>query len=200
MGTRVGSPPAKELMPHPTFPGTFLDATLNRCRRFKLHPLVISREDKHALNQVLEQKYQRGELSYLTMPATREWTFTVAEASRYFGQQNILLLPDAVFEPEEIIATMLLDLQHVELSLATFQVSEARLWGCVRTQHDRLELSEKPHSEQQSAQAWGVLAFRAQAGSELFERYKETSLSHAWIEFSGSYQLRELSSFTDLQR
>jgi len=200
LGTRVGSPPAKELMPHPYFAGSFLEAILDRCRRFNLHPLVISREDKHALNQVLEKKYQRGELSYITIPATREWTFTVAEASPYFGQRNILLLPDAVFEPEEMIETMLNDLQQIELSLATFTVEQPKLWGCVRARHSKLELCEKPQLTTDQALAWGVLAFHANSGRQLFDSYKQTSISHDWIEFSGTYRMHQLDSFTDLQR
>jgi dTDP-glucose pyrophosphorylase len=200
MGTRVGSPAAKELLPHPDFNGTFLDAILERCRRFKLYPLVISRDDKHALNQVLQAKQLEGLLSFITLPATKEWTFTVSAVSQHFAAKNILLLPDASFHPEVIISDLLADLEQVDLALATFPVEQAQVWGCVESRGPVLAMSEKPKVASSPAVAWGLLAFRAQAGRELFELYKQTSITHDWIEYSKTYRMRSLYSFIDLQR
>lgn len=200
MGTRVGSPAAKELLPHPDFNGTFLDATLDRCRRFDLYPLVISRDDKYALNQVLLEKMQLGLLSFITLPATKEWTYTVAAASEYFSDKNILILPDASFHPEGIIQDLQSDLEQVDLSLATFAVDNPQVWGCIDTRGPMLAMSEKPTIASNPTLAWGLMAFRSKAGRKLFELYKQTSISHDWIEFSGTYKVRSLYSFIDLQR
>jgi hypothetical protein len=61
-------------------------------------------------------------------------------------------------------------------------------------------MSEKPKIASPQVLAWGVLAFGSHAGRELFELYKQTSITHEWIEFSGTYHVRSLYSFIDLQR
>jgi hypothetical protein len=159
-GRRVGSPPAKELLPHPYWPDkNFLEVTLSICKQFHLQPLIISRVDKVILNQYVLT--QLGEQALMTILESCEWTETVLKSRPRWGERNILLLPDAYFTPLTIIQQTLDLLKCFDLVVATHKIdpNESPNWGVV--DKVKFRLFEKPISPQQFQNlAWGVLGFR----------------------------------------
>jgi dTDP-glucose pyrophosphorylase len=200
LGTRVGSPAAKELLPHPMGKKTFLETTLDLCDQFDLHPLVISRNNKQALNTKLVSLQKQRNLSFLILPPTLEWTYTLHQSRAYFGKKNILLLPDAVFDPHHIIKELLADLDSYQLSFASFSVENPQKWGCLSIQDNNFYFCEKPLLSAPRLMAWGLIAFTDQSGGEFFNHYKETSFDHQWRPIYLSIKVRNLHQFIDLQR
>jgi len=158
-GRRVGSPPSKELLPHPYYPGkNFLDVTLDICEKFNLQPVIVSREDKVTLNQYVLSRL--GEQALMTILNSSEWTETVLKSRSRWGKRNILLLPDVYFTPITIVQQALDSLKYFDFVVATHKINpeESPKWGVIDKVKGRLfEKPIKPQHRQNLA--WGLLGF-----------------------------------------
>jgi dTDP-glucose pyrophosphorylase len=188
-GTRVGSPPAKELLPHPQFPQkTFLDIALERINALNACPLVISREDKTTLNQNLLCR----QISFLKIKSSTDWYDSIYQSRPWWQKKNLLLLPDTVFEPQNILEKLLSALETHELALSVFRVDDSSLWGGVNLDQALTISEKKPHYPY----AWGHLAFHEKVGADLFSKLNQKQ----YFKYEGPYQALQLHYFKDVTR
>ncbi len=195
LGTRVGSPPAKELLPHPKADGSFLDVALKRIKEINATPLVISRVDKIVLNEWLFI----NEIPHILITKTPEWVQTVLLSKNYWRKKNILLLPDADFLPAQILKDITLELDRFSLTFATFPVEDIRFWGSVKKEFGNNYVSEKNH-QNQSGIAWGIIGFSKEAGEVFWPLYLESQLTRNWVQVPVDFSVLPLSYFVDLTR
>jgi len=194
-GTRVGSPPAKELLPHPKYKMSFLEKALERVLSSGAKPLVISRVDKTHLNRWLFE----SKIPHILVTPTFEWVETVMLSSPYWVEKNLLLLPDADFSPETIIHNLLHDLDHFDLSFGVFDVLDIQKWGAVIESDGKFFITEKYKSSQPGT-AWGLIAFQKGTANQFWEIYQQSQLTHQWLELAFKLNLRRLDYFEDLTR
>ncbi|MDW8190344.1 MAG: hypothetical protein RMK80_05165 [Pseudobdellovibrionaceae bacterium] len=206
-GRRLGSPPAKELLPHPFYPSrTFLEVVLEMCQLFQLDPLVISREDKVVLNNWLQKHVEKA--NFQIIPPTQEWLETVWLSRIHWKAKNILLLPDVFFRPHSIIEDLQRSLDHYEMVVATHLVpiEQATQWGLLM---DGGFLVEKPQQlpgvakvlTQDRLMAWGLLAFRNTEPVQAFwEQYVKGYRESRMVALPTPWQQLNLEEFVDLTR
>lgn len=195
LGTRVGSPPAKELLPHPKEEGTFIEVALRKARKFNSTPLVISRFDKNVLNNwLLENK-----IPHILVTKTSEWVETVILSKRYWKDKNLLLLPDTDFSPKEIISDLFLELDSKPLAFGVFDVENISLWGSLKSEQERRYISEKNRNHL-PGKAWGLISFTKKGGDVFWPLYLESQLLKDWVEIPIEFSELHLLGFTDLTR
>jgi dTDP-glucose pyrophosphorylase len=198
-GSRVGSPPAKELLLHPNGQ-RFIDHTIDLAYKLNTQVLVISRKDKHALNEYLIEKQKHDKrLSLLLIDQTPEWTWSVQLASPYFHQKNILLLPDSDWGTFDVGKDLLKSLDSSEISVGVFQVENPKVWGMIEVKENSLFMGEKP-LKTESHLAWGLISFQGSFGKIFWEKYKTTSQQHHMIPISTHFKILKLQWFRDLSR
>lgn len=195
LGTRMGSPAAKELLPHPYYPMSFMEKALERVEKAGATPLVISRIDKSVLNSWLEER----EVPHIQIEKTPEWVQSVWASRHYWGKKNLLLLPDTEFSPEKIMQDIFSDLETTELSLGVFSVENLSLWGGIKQEGERVFIAEKL-SKIQAGLAWGLIGFQGDSGERFWQSYLSAQKTHEWTEVSLSLSLHHLEKFEDLTR
>lgn len=192
-GTRVGSPPAKELLKHPNYGMTFLEKALLRVSEAGATPLVISRFDKTILNDWLKEH----EIPHLLVLPTSEWVETVLVSRPFWQKKNLLLLPDADFSPDSLILEMLEALDKFELSFATFSVDDLSLWGGIKNDSE-LFVSEKL-GDKVSGEAWGIIGWRNDS-QEFWAIYEKARISKSWEKVPAIPKIFKLDFYEDLTR
>lgn len=204
-GRRMGSPPAKELLPHPIDPSrNFLELCLDLCAQFGLDPLIISRQNKEALNDWLSVHLTRDH--YLLLPPTSEWSETVWLSHPAWGEENILLLPDVFFEPLSVLEVMKQNLKSYEMVLATHRIPlrVAHQWGLLLSDGFVVEKPQKLLPEWENMKhltAWGVIAFRkSDAVVKFWEQYNRYSKQSIPLRLPIPWKQFALKSFIDLTR
>ncbi len=195
LGTRMGSPAAKELLPHPYYPMSFMEKALERVEKAGATPLVISRSDKGVLNSWLEER----EVPHIQIEKTPEWVQSVWASRHYWGKKNLLLLPDTEFSPEKVIEDIFSDLETTELSLGVFSVENLSLWGGIKQEGERFFIAEKL-SRSQAGLAWGLIGFQGHSGESFWQNYLAAQKTHEWTQVSQSVCLHQLEKFEDLTR
>lgn len=198
-GRRVGSPAAKELFLHPQQKVPLIEVALQRAFAIEARPVVITRESKTELLDYLRCHSQIEQIQIQIIPGSIEWPDTVMQSENYWSDENLLLLPDTDFLPQDIPHKMILALQNYETTWAVHQVSDGRTWGCLQVREGSLYNCEKPVSAE-PAQAWGLIGFRRQVGQKLFRQLLESTMNHQWFLSSKNFSLFELESFADLTR
>ncbi|MGE3609213.1 MAG: hypothetical protein AB7I27_06460 [Bacteriovoracaceae bacterium] len=193
LGTRVGSPPAKELMPHPNYPMNFLEKALLRIKEAEATALIISRFDKTVLNDWLMER----EIPHLLVKPTTEWVETVQISSPFWQKKNLLLLPDADFSPAHILADMFDSLDQFEITLATFKVEDLSLWGGVMDD-EQFCISEKLDNKI-AGLAWGLIGWRG-SNQEFWPSYEKARISKKWQRIFSTHQTFKLDYYEDLTR
>jgi dTDP-glucose pyrophosphorylase len=209
-GTRVGSPAAKELFLGPSgSPLIAFGLEQARLRGWPVH--VITRKEKFELIQYLQgYRQQTGiQLEIQLIEPSREWPDTLLKSEPYWGEKNLLCLPDTVFEPLEIwddLATA-----NVDLAAATFKPADFSTWGVFRTTapsgsqigERRLWVCEKPQEQDvdtNTFQAWGILCWRKNAGQALLSAQLESGQDRKWRALNMTYKSFDLDLFQDVTR
>jgi hypothetical protein len=200
-GHRVGRPPAKELLPHPEFKSkSYLEVAIEICEEFNLFPLIISRQDKDALNQFVLEKL--GPSHLLTLSKTDEWTDSVKQSLDFWGDKNLLLLPDVFFSPRGAIHNILMALNHNEMVLGIHKIepTTSPLWGVVDT--IKGTVWEKPTSvDAFQATAWGLIGFRGgKASKQFWIEYHLSFKEQRPVNLPTPFKFVELERFVDLTR
>lgn len=154
-GTRVGSPPAKELLSHPIYPHrNFIEQALHVCDQAELDALFISRADKSALNDWLLKNIPAN--NYLIIEQTTEWTDSLLQSQPLWRSKNILLLPDTQWRPLNAMDQLIQSLDNHQVGILLHQVTDPTQWGMVSLDF----MIEKPQSlEVQYLGAWGIVGF-----------------------------------------
>jgi dTDP-glucose pyrophosphorylase len=199
-GIRVGSPPAKELLPG--LDGSPLIAFgLEQARRRHWPVHVITRPEKTELIQYLEDYSASFGLSLFIQRISpqREWPDTILQSRQFWREKNILCLPDTVFEPVEIWDSLVQSQANV--SAAVFRPEDLSVWGTLRPHADRLlEICDKPSNSRAADLAWGILSWKKESGLELFNQISQSSRDQQWKSLNSIYEIFELKSFQDLTR
>lgn len=195
----MGSPPSKELLPHPVTGRALIVEALGKIPEGKDSALVISRAEKTELNRFLTEN---GIEHLILENPTREWPDTLLKSESYWADWNFVLLPDTEFAPKNILSEMMERAQTTSAKalFATFQVADLKTWGAVSTQKP-WTLCEKPQEELPSYwQAWGLFAFHRSAGRTLLEKMLSSTLNHHKQRLDFDVEFLPLANFVDLTR
>lgn len=204
-GTRVGSPPSKELMlDGQQEPLIDFSLRLAKKRDWRVH--VITRADKVQLIQYLETKWRpqfKQQLSVQQILGSSEWPDTLLQSEPCWTQVNLIALPDTVFSPESILDEMarLLALGKCELVYAGTWQENLMHWGAVRfsEQQTSVTLLEKCSTDQ-NGWAWGLMGFDKAVGVEVLKAHLTSTLTRTPVEMAVRAELINLSRFQDLTR
>lgn len=209
LGTRVGSPPAKELLLSPRTQMPLICFWLVLAQKYQLPIHIISRSDKTALNNFLrhwqQTQYQNIELQLLDH-LTGEWPTTVLRSATHWKNHNILCLPDTEFNSTHQWEKMLEQIHQFELTVLTFTPppDEKNLWGMVNCKNQQqIFWCEKPQYKELQDQfdhSWGLLAFHKNIGLELFSKLEKSTQTHELQKFAFKTEEIRLEFFQDLTR
>lgn len=196
-GTRVGTPPAKELLAHPKYPQhSFLEQALAICKSMDADPLVVSRVSKSVLNNWL--KLNLPSSSFLIIEHSTEWTDTLLQTAHLWRRKNILMLPDTHWQPLAAINSLILALDQNHLALLLHQVTDPQHWGMVSTHHI-LEKPQQPIAPYMGA--WGLVGFTNQPQVlEFWQNYHHSRQRQVPIALPAQTWMGYLDSFEDLTR
>lgn len=195
-GKRVGSPPAKELFPHPKTGNPLIEEALKKARSVGT-PLVITRPDKTELIEYLKATNTQ----YHLIGATREWPITVLASEPFWLEKNVLLLPDTDFNSaSQIINELIQGLEKNSVTLGVFPVQDSSVWGMIKNDERKLMIADKPRMGFSSMQAWGLIGFNKAAGNKLFTAIAESNVDGSWKKTDLDYSTYKLSGFADLAR
>ena len=199
-GVRVGSPPAKECLPHPHQPHkSFIEVAYDRIQSWGADPLLIVREDKAALIDKWRSLAPEG--SYLLVPPTPDWVQTLLLSSPYWRASNLLLLPDVEWAPTAAPTQILkaLDQSFYQMAFLLHTVSHPKPWGIVTS--SQLAFEKPSFDIGQSFKAWGLVGFCSSPEVIQFWReYQESAKTNVGARIPEPFWQGELESFEDLTR
>jgi choline kinase len=198
-GRRVGSPPAKELLIHPVKNVALIEAAINFSYELDAIPVVISRTEKFELNQFCGELNKKRKIELLPIEKSREWPESLLLAKDFWGQKNIVLLPDTLFSPEQIVHRMFAALDESRYSFATHQVADPQNWGILDKRGEELWHCEKPTMASQNL-AWGVFGFRYEGGEQILQQMLNSTFDHEWRSLGSDFRIESLDEFKDITR
>jgi|SRR5271165_5519077 len=180
---------SKEMLIDPCTHEPIIKWGLDLCKKHHIEPLVVTRKEKQDLIDYLALQG----VNTLIIEPSGEWPTTVLASERLWYDNNILLLPDTRFQPENTI-------KHVEDALlldkpavfALHSVPDVSKWGMV----DLNGYCEKPN-DNHSGWAWGLIGFKDYCGEELFSEMLDKGI---YNEHAGFPNFLFLDKFTDLTR
>lgn len=198
-GRRVGSPPAKELLPLRNGQ-PLIDQALSRAKKLDWKSVVVTRPQKIELIEYCKNKYPQTILQCID--ETQDWPHTALASSKLWSEWNLLVLPDVEYGPENIWQKMFeatsLD-KDVDLVVATHQVKDPKSWGCVLNKNENIYLSEKvsladtwPVADK-TYPAWGLILFRKRIGVQLFKLFIESRKIQKPIILEGTFKMESMS-------
>jgi hypothetical protein len=189
-GTRMGTPPAKELLPHPYFKNkNFLEICLESCQKLSVSPLVISRKDKTELNDFLS----KNKIPYILINHSLDWQDSILQSISLWQEENLVLLPDTYYNPLSQVQMTVMKLKEVSLSFTYFKVSDSKNWGGIKFDSNEVLIVEKKTGFNY---AWGHLGFKKEIGSKLFK----SLLQDKEFKFHGRFSAQLIDTFIDLTR
>lgn len=207
-GTRVGSPEAKELLPHPNTGLPLIEKSLNLAKENNWDVHVITRKEKQSLIEFLKNygKKKNLNIEIQIVDKTKEWPDSILKSENYWHQKNIFILPDTEWNPMNAPVKLLEEINaDSKIALGVFHVDDLSTWGAVSYKSEKVFFCEKPQEvfkrEYNSTKAWGLIAFDKSAGKLLFELLLESTFDHQWkVGPEIQYSIIELNSFFDLTR
>lgn len=196
-GRRMGSPPAKELLPHPTSAKPLIQAAIERFADLDARLVVVTRAEK---KELIEWCAKQPRVEVLQIEATREWPDSVLASQNFWSERNLLLLPDTDFSPESAPLQLLEDLNQVDVAFASFPVADKRNWGLFLSTAGGFSVADKPELVRPESQAWGLIAFSNRVGRSLFSTISNANRDRRWHSMEHSMTARSLDWFKDLTR
>jgi len=188
-GVRMGMEPnkSKELLDYHGKP--LIENSLLFSKLYSdITPVVITRKEKTDLIDYCNNKNICTEI----IEVEGEWADTVLKSKRYWEEDNLLILPDTVFDPFLTSITEIrsgLDLGNNAV-FALHIVGDPWNWGTILNYTLR-EKSPSIHP----CYAWGIIGFKKDYGEQLFsncKKGKELKLENCGFTY--------LNSFKDLTR
>jgi dTDP-glucose pyrophosphorylase len=171
-GTRMRMLPheAKELIPDENGNPT-IDWSLNICKQYNIEPIVVTRPEKKEFNDFLNQK----NITYVFDEGKSVGT-SVLQTKEYWGDYNIMLLPDTRFEYDDKFFINIFKSMEVgnDSMFALFNVEDYGNWGVI-CDNTFYEKPKRQFTSNDNALAWGVIGFRKEYGETLFNSYNLTS-------------------------
>jgi hypothetical protein len=200
-GRRVGSPPAKELLPG-SDGEPMISRPLRLARERGWSSVVLTRPEKHTLVDYLaRQAKQFADIQVELIAETSDWPQTLLQSKHRWRMCNIIYLPDTEFSPESRLDEMAAALANrASVVWAQHWVSNRSTWGCFESvDNDTFRLCEKP-VDSDPGTAWGIFGFRPQVGAILLTAQQLSNQDHAFRSLRFSHQEFTLDSFKDLTR
>ncbi len=195
-GRRVGSPPIKELLPHPVTKEPLFNKISYYKNKYQLPVHVITRKEKLALIDLAKHE----EMSVQVIEPSLEWSDTLRQSEPNWHEDNILVLPDVEFSPESALIEITKQLVNHDIVFATFDVEKMQSWGCLRQINGKWQIAEKP-KEPDSGLAWGLIGFKKHVGLKLWQSILQSHLESKWQDLpQASIGFVRLDSFVDLTR
>ncbi len=201
-GTRVGSPPAKELLINPHTQQPLIDHSLGIAQAQGWNKVLITRPDKKGLMDYVTKWEQREQLKtqWVVVQKTKEWPESILKSSEFWTEKNILILPDTSWAPLGIEEKVISELGAYDVSYGIFETPNKQTWGTVSAQGNSLQLCEKPQNAGADFKAWGLIAFKKNIGKILFNSILESTMDHQVKSLQIRACLTLMSSFTDHTR
>jgi dTDP-glucose pyrophosphorylase len=201
LGTRMNMPPnqSKELLPDPKDGRPLIEWTLDH----SVNPLLIIRKEKMDLINYCNE----NGVQYIVVGETREWPETILAAKQFWGEKNLLLLPDTRFDwespylhkgdkrhslPWNVIHR--LNQFNSQIVFGTHHVEDVSKWGEVALDNPSYTQEKPKHGG--PGVAWGFIGFNKSVGTELFANY----LYKTKYNLINNYSIIELSYYKDLTR
>ncbi len=192
LGTRMSMTlnKSKELLIDPCTHEPIIKWSLDLCKKHHIEPLVITRKEKTDLIAYLSEQ---GVKCLIIEPDGSEWPSTVLASEHLWQENNILILPDTRFSPEnalkQIEDSLLL---QKPVTFALHSVDNVSKWGCV----EEFYYCEKPNKNTHGW-AWGLIGFKKDFGPLLLNNMLEQQIFHDHIEETN---FLFLDKFVDLTR
>lgn len=201
-GVRVGSPQAKELLPHPRSKKPLIEGCLEMAEETGWPLVLITRpEKKNLIACVDEQGKRRGlQIEWVLVNSTKEWPESVLVSQPFWGEKNLLLLPDVEWNPKSAVVEIVKNLNSFDISYGLFESENLRTWGTVEINAKQIRICEKPTVNYPGFLPWGLLAFKKSVGKLLFESLLTSTLDHQVKTLPFRANKVDLQSFEDLTR
>lgn len=198
-GTRVGSPIAKELNPSKVDGLPLIHFILNEAvkRDWEIH--IITRKEKIPL---IEYVKNFPKTYVQIVEPTKEWPQSILNSSDFWGEHNILVLPDTYFSPVGILDDIASLLCCYESLYGIIEKNDYSTWGVVDTNSKDLKLIEKPRPSELTPhhKAWGLIGFQRDAGYEIFTAHLESTFDHQEKILPIKSKYLQLEIFEDMTR
>jgi dTDP-glucose pyrophosphorylase len=202
-GTRMNMPvnQSKELLSDPGDEGRpMIEKHIRQARAHNYEPLVITRPEKQDLIDYLV-KYAVP-LMLHTPESGSEWPDTILASKPYWGERNVLILPDTVYKPFDIVWDLDLMLDLHDLAFAVHTPPDPQNWGVLDDNKVLCEyrLCEKPTNfpPAPGLKAWGLIAWSDNdVAQKVFEGFKNR---HLWFDCPADADIIHLEEFKDITR
>lgn len=201
-GTRVGSPPAKELLINPQTHSPLIEHCLQVAEQNEWRSVLITRPEKKVLMDyvAIREAKKSFQSQWVLVQKTAEWPESILKSADYWEEKNILILPDTTWSPAGIEKKLISALDHCDVAFGVFTSAEQGTWGTVSINDNVLHLCEKPTITRPHFQAWGLIAFRKNIGKILFSEILESTMDHQVKSLQLKAQTILMDSFSDLTR
>jgi dTDP-glucose pyrophosphorylase len=201
-GTRVGSPPAKELLLHPETQRPLIETCIDVAEFYGWNLVFITRPEKKILMDYVLARLKESPVhcQWVLVNKTEEWPDSILKSSDQWSEKNILILPDTDWAPQGIESSLVEHLDIFDVSYGLFNPSSTRTWGTVAISENRLRLCEKPQQDDPEFAAWGLIAFKKPFGKPLFSAILQSTMDHRVKELPLKANSINLDSFRDLTR
>lgn len=201
-GTRMGSPEAKEMLINPKTGKKFIQFSLEQAKLIAADIVLIIRKEKQELKLWVTEFCVQNDihLKVIETQPTTEWPETVLASEAYWGDYNILLLPDTDWQAVNLLKTLVSSLltEKLDIIYAVFKTDKLN-WGFVRTD-SCLQLCEKPTTNLDSFSAWGIIGFTKEVGNALFKAHLDSTFDHQIKSLTFKAKTLEMSEFNDRTR
>lgn len=201
-GTRMGSPPAKEMLINPKTGKKFIQFSLEQAKIIGADVVLILRKEKQELKIWVTEFCEQNDifLRVLEIQPTAEWPETVLASESYWGDYNILLLPDTDWQPLNLLKTLVDTLltEKLDIIYAVFKTEKLN-WGFVKAAAV-LQLCEKPTANLVSFSAWGIIGFTKAVGNALFKAHLDSTFDHQIKSLKFKTKTIDMSEFNDRTR
>ncbi len=163
--------------------------------------LITRPEKKSLIDYVQEQESRRNiHVEWVLVKQTKEWPESVLASQPYWGDNNLLLLPDVEWSPKSAVKDIVNNLNFYDISYGLFESENLQTWGTVSIADKQIRICEKPRENYRGFLPWGLLAFKRSVGRFLFESLLSSTLDHDVKTLPFRAQKVQLQSFEDLTR
>lgn len=204
-GTRIGSPPAKEMLTRPGASEAFIDLPIRLSIQRGWRVVVVTRSDKSLLIEHIHHRYPQVELCLIG--PTPDWQRSVLLSRGVWGERNLLWLPDVEFSPIAALDNVAAMLEDHDVAVAHHAVDTPRVWGHVwqelgnSTQGEHFYVIEKPSGELMAGMfAWGLIGFKRDFGEKLLKAQWLSQKEQRPQRVEGRLGSCRLTHFEDLTR
>lgn len=202
-----------------------IELPLQLAARASAQAVVVTRAEKASLLKYLNQRARvdgecAGESDKLNecdilnpqvclIEQTREWPESILASQAYWGDFNLVCLPDVDFAPLAMIEKMYEALNENDIVFATFTPQDSfSKWGVVDISNHYhcekpdtfFEVATNTPLNQENLRAWGLFAFRREFGEQLLKNMLTSTFDHKWHKLEGRVGFLPLDEFADLTR